>query len=242
MNSAQLARALFTPVVGSHFVSIAATASSRVAFQRASARVHWTPALPSRNFAGAREVVSSAIMSTAEPERKRSRSSSPAAAATAQSEGQEAVKKARIDAEPPSQSSSSAKGKQVDANGTKIAGKSQESKPIKPGKVTDRPLSGIFAVNKPSGRTSMSLLEDLKPLFASSSLFKDADGKASDLAKRIPGGWRGRSARKKLAKGDAHAVESFNFPPKLGQGGTLDPLADGVLGEWQSHTIFWRIY
>lgn len=78
-----------------------------------------------------------------------------------------------------------------------------------------RPLSGIFAINKPSGPTSMSLLDDLKPLFATSPLFAEADGRRPKDAsrKKFKGKWRG---------GVAGA-------PKLGQGGTLDPLADGVL-------------
>ncbi|KAJ9479502.1 tRNA pseudouridine synthase 4 [Pseudozyma hubeiensis] len=84
-----------------------------------------------------------------------------------------------------------------------------------------RPLSGVFGINKPSGPTSMSLLDDLKPLFASSPLFADADGNRSKDNNRKRGKFGGKG-RGKWAGGVAGA-------PKLGQGGTLDPLAHGVL-------------
>ncbi|PWZ03773.1 pseudouridine synthase [Testicularia cyperi] len=87
--------------------------------------------------------------------------------------------------------------------------------------VSARPLSGLFGINKPSGPTSMSLLDDLKPLFANSSLFADADGRRSKDQSRKRGRF-GKGKGGKWAGGVAGA-------PKLGQGGTLDPLADGVL-------------
>ncbi|SPC65879.1 related to tRNA pseudouridine synthase B [Ustilago sp. UG-2017b] len=83
-----------------------------------------------------------------------------------------------------------------------------------------RPLSGIFAINKPSGPTSMSLLDDLKPLFATSPLFADADGKRPKDNSRKRG---------KFGKGKGKWAGGIAGAPKLGQGGTLDPLADGVL-------------
>jgi hypothetical protein len=93
-----------------------------------------------------------------------------------------------------------------------------------------RPLSGMFGVNKPSGPTSMALLEDLKELLAHSSLFRNADGSvpASSGGKGWRGGKRGRGKGRKAPGAPA--------PPKIGQGGTLDPLADGVLGEWRLQT------
>ncbi len=84
-----------------------------------------------------------------------------------------------------------------------------------------RPLSGIFGINKPSGPTSMSLLDELKPLFASSPLFADADGKRADDNRK-----RGRFGR---GKGRGKWAGGVAGAPKIGQGGTLDPLADGVL-------------
>ncbi|SNX87233.1 related to tRNA pseudouridine synthase B [Melanopsichium pennsylvanicum] len=88
--------------------------------------------------------------------------------------------------------------------------------------ISTRPLSGIFGINKPSGPTSMSLLDELKPLFATSPLFADADGKRSQDHSRKRGKFTKRGKDNKFAGGVAGA-------PKLGQGGTLDPLADGVL-------------
>ena len=83
-----------------------------------------------------------------------------------------------------------------------------------------RPLSGIFGINKPSGPTSMSLLDALKPLFATSPLFADADGKRPQDQSRKRG---------KFGKGKGKWAGGVAGAPKLGQGGTLDPLADGVL-------------
>jgi len=71
------------------------------------------------------------------------------------------------------------------------------------------PLSGLFAVSKPSGPTSMSVLEDIKQLVGNSRLFVDA----RKLENRI-----GKNSRKRRKD-----------TVKIGQGGTLDPLADGVL-------------
>lgn len=72
------------------------------------------------------------------------------------------------------------------------------------------PLSGLFAVCKPSGPASMSVLEDIKKLICSSPLFVEAE---------------------KLEKGkSAGRRRRTRNVIKIGQGGTLDPLADGVLG------------
>jgi len=71
------------------------------------------------------------------------------------------------------------------------------------------PLSGMFAVAKPSGPTSMSVVNDLKTLIVNSRLFVDQ----AKLGQKSPGK-RGKRARDAV---------------KIGQGGTLDPLADGVL-------------
>ncbi len=104
--------------------------------------------------------------------------------------------------------------------------------PINAHLLARRPLSGVFAINKPSGRTSMSLLEDLKPLFASSALFHDP---SSSGASGGGGGGGGGGGAKKLTKAQKRSRSNRNKfgaePPKIGQGGTLDPLADGVLGE-----------
>ncbi|KAH8989172.1 pseudouridine synthase [Lactarius hatsudake] len=69
------------------------------------------------------------------------------------------------------------------------------------------PLSGLFAVVKPSGPTSMHVVNQLKKLVNNSRLFVHKE----KLEK---------TAGKKRARRDN---------VKIGQGGTLDPLADGVL-------------
>ncbi|KIL69817.1 hypothetical protein M378DRAFT_157055 [Amanita muscaria Koide BX008] len=71
--------------------------------------------------------------------------------------------------------------------------------------VSSLPVSGLFGVCKPSGPTSMALINDLKKLVAKSRLFVPEDKLGKD---------------QKRGKRDA---------VKIGQGGTLDPLADGVL-------------
>jgi tRNA pseudouridine55 synthase len=77
------------------------------------------------------------------------------------------------------------------------------------------PLSGLFAVSKPSGPTSMSVLEDIKQLVAKSRLFVEPE----KLENRQQG--RGKTFNRGKRRKDTI---------KIGQGGTLDPLADGVLG------------
>ncbi|GAA5849903.1 hypothetical protein JCM9279_002458 [Rhodotorula babjevae] len=80
------------------------------------------------------------------------------------------------------------------------------------------PLSALFALNKPTGIPSMTLLNRLQPLFSASALFRDPNKPNQDnSAKRgARGGRRGGRGRR-------------DDKVKMGQGGTLDPLADGVL-------------
>ncbi|EGG03842.1 uncharacterized protein MELLADRAFT_37829 [Melampsora larici-populina 98AG31] len=75
----------------------------------------------------------------------------------------------------------------------------------------ETPLAGLFAINKPSGMVSMSLLNSLQSLFCRSPLF-NADYEAYTNKSKNK---RGKGRRKPLVK--------------MGQGGTLDPLASGVL-------------
>lgn len=80
-------------------------------------------------------------------------------------------------------------------------------------KIIDKgPVSGLFAVSKPSGPTSMAVVNDIKSLVTRSPLFV----KEEELEKAT-------SSKKKRGKFAKSVV-------KIGQGGTLDPLADGVLG------------
>ncbi|KAJ7940554.1 pseudouridylate synthase 4 [Mycena leptocephala] len=69
------------------------------------------------------------------------------------------------------------------------------------------PLSAFFGVVKPSGPSSMAVINDVKQLIVRSKLFVHAD-KIEKSKKKT-----------NLRKSDI----------KIGQGGTLDPLADGVL-------------
>lgn len=85
--------------------------------------------------------------------------------------------------------------------------------------LADRPLSGLLGIDKPSGPTSMDLLDRLKPLLASSSLFYAKDEKRASQDRRRLKPWE-KALQKKCGG---------RLPPKLGQGGTLDPLAEGVL-------------
>ncbi|KAH7913735.1 pseudouridine synthase [Hygrophoropsis aurantiaca] len=75
------------------------------------------------------------------------------------------------------------------------------------------PLSGLFAVAKPSGPTSMSVINDIKHLVGNSRLFVDGE-KLEERKSKGKAFKRGKRARDTV---------------KIGQGGTLDPLADGVL-------------
>ncbi|PWN48008.1 pseudouridine synthase [Violaceomyces palustris] len=88
--------------------------------------------------------------------------------------------------------------------------------------IHSRPLSGVFGLNKPSGPTSMSLLDRLKPLLASSKLFQDPN---SELGSEKS--WREKKSRRR--GGGGGRFQKHQGAPKIGQGGTLDPLADGVL-------------
>ncbi|KAG6898352.1 hypothetical protein C0992_009027 [Termitomyces sp. T32_za158] len=72
------------------------------------------------------------------------------------------------------------------------------------------PVSGLFGLAKPSGPTSMSVINDVKLLISQSRLFVEA----SKLEKS-----KGQKPTRKHTRGSI----------KIGQGGTLDPLADGVL-------------
>ncbi|BGP18918.1 hypothetical protein JCM10213_005496 [Rhodosporidiobolus nylandii] len=81
-------------------------------------------------------------------------------------------------------------------------------------KASKQPLSALFAINKPTGIPSMTLLNKLQPLFQSSALFKDPS--------KDDGSGKGKGKGGRRRKWNADKV-------KMGQGGTLDPLADGVL-------------
>ncbi|KAF8710933.1 pseudouridylate synthase 4, partial [Rhizoctonia solani] len=85
------------------------------------------------------------------------------------------------------------------------------------------PLNGLFAIVKPSGPTSMSILDRLKPLLARSRLLVDQEEYQKALAEK-------EKQKKRRGKFKSGRMSKPSDRPKLGQGGTLDPLADGVLG------------
>lgn len=74
----------------------------------------------------------------------------------------------------------------------------------------------------------MTILNQLQPLFSSSILFKDPNAVPNDGNNAGGNGGRGKGKGKWNKKGGRGRNEERI---KLGQGGTLDPLADGVLGE-----------
>ncbi|GAA5928984.1 hypothetical protein JCM3775_006702 [Rhodotorula graminis] len=85
-------------------------------------------------------------------------------------------------------------------------------------KAAKTPLNALFALNKPTGIPSMTLLNRLQPLFSASALFLDPNKPHQDDSGKRGGrgGRRGGRGRR-------------DDKVKMGQGGTLDPLADGVL-------------
>lgn len=91
------------------------------------------------------------------------------------------------------------------------------------------PVSALFGVVKPSGPTSMAVINEVKRLVSASRLFVD-DKSARANAKTLytPSG---KGLGKDQGKRKRSNKTGRGFEAKIGQGGTLDPLADGVLGE-----------
>ncbi|ORY86301.1 pseudouridine synthase [Protomyces lactucae-debilis] len=75
-------------------------------------------------------------------------------------------------------------------------------------------MSGLFAVNKPTGISSAGLLHDIQHVLSRSPLF------AADLDAQAQRSAAGNKGRKR---------PRFSHKIKMGHGGTLDPLASGVL-------------
>ncbi|KAK8861487.1 tRNA pseudouridine(55) synthase [Kwoniella newhampshirensis] len=73
------------------------------------------------------------------------------------------------------------------------------------------PLNGLFPIAKPSGPSSMKCIDSITPLLLDSRLFDDPVKRSQPQS---------RNKRKK---------NLTHMGLKIGQGGTLDPLADGVL-------------
>ena len=90
------------------------------------------------------------------------------------------------------------------------------------GRLKPRSMNGIFAVNKPSGVSSSQFLGELQAIFTKSEVFQkdlnEARSKTTmDLSKDKK--WSKERIKKKVK----------NLKVKIGHGGTLDPLASGVL-------------
>ena len=91
------------------------------------------------------------------------------------------------------------------------------------------PISSLFGMYKPSGPTSMAVINDLKRLVSASRLFIQEDI-ASENAEKL---YRSKQegVENKEDKGRRRKKRGGRvLEAKMGQGGTLDPLADGVLG------------
>ncbi|KAF2200359.1 pseudouridine synthase [Delitschia confertaspora ATCC 74209] len=87
------------------------------------------------------------------------------------------------------------------------------SPPHPPSKGSRKIVEGIFAINKPTDISSAGVLRTLQDHFDPSSLFTP---------------WLTRE-RQRLLDADARPRNIRNLKVKLGHGGTLDPLATGVL-------------
>ncbi|ODO04687.1 tRNA pseudouridine(55) synthase [Cryptococcus amylolentus CBS 6273] len=74
------------------------------------------------------------------------------------------------------------------------------------------PLNGLFPIAKPTGLSSMKAIDKITPLLLESKLFDDPEKKHQAQQNK-------NKRKKNLTQ---HGL-------KIGQGGTLDPLADGVL-------------
>lgn len=83
-------------------------------------------------------------------------------------------------------------------------------------------MNGIFAIEKPSGITSSKFIGDIQAIFTKSEIFKNDLNEAKNKAAQALGTdkkWTKERINKKV-KG---------MKVKIGHGGTLDPLASGVL-------------
>lgn len=89
-------------------------------------------------------------------------------------------------------------------------------------KYTPRSMNGVFAIEKPSGITSSKFIGDIQALFTQSEIFKNDLNEAKTKAAQALG------TDKKWSKERINKrVKSLKV--KIGHGGTLDPMASGVL-------------
>ena len=93
------------------------------------------------------------------------------------------------------------------------------------------PVSALFGIIKPSGPSSMAVINDIKRLVSSSRLFMDEETAKENAEKLASGSAKSEQQRGKWSRGRGKRRAGRATEAKMGQGGTLDPLADGVLGE-----------
>lgn len=82
-----------------------------------------------------------------------------------------------------------------------------------------KPVEGLLAVNKPRGPSSATVVRRVQDVFKKSALF--ADTLAAETARRN----RESTSQKRRRSGD----KARHIDVKIGHGGTLDPMASGVL-------------
>ena len=83
-------------------------------------------------------------------------------------------------------------------------------------------MNGVFAINKPSGVSSAQFLDRLQKVLTDSDVFaKDLEDAREAMRKNL-------SSDKKWSQ-TRIASKMRNLKIKMGHGGTLDPLASGVL-------------
>lgn len=125
------------------------------------------------------------------------------------------ARKMATSSESTKQALDSVKGKEKNAltmDEKNVPKKSSLKRSLEKDQLPSFPVSGIFGIVKPSGPTSMQILDKLKPMLGKSKVFQtvqDTEGNKYQKSRRNRRG--------------------ANTIPKIGQGGTLDPLADGVL-------------
>lgn len=83
-------------------------------------------------------------------------------------------------------------------------------------------MDGVFAVYKPSGVSSSKLVGDIQEIFTKSQVFHNDLQKAKDKM-RFDLGTNKNMSKKRIE------TKVRNLKVKIGHGGTLDPLASGVL-------------
>ncbi|KAK6462945.1 pseudouridine synthase [Scheffersomyces coipomensis] len=83
-------------------------------------------------------------------------------------------------------------------------------------------MNGVFAIYKPSGKSSTQFISDVQDIFTKSKVFEDDLSKAKNKM-RFDLGTNKRMSKERIDK------KARNLKVKIGHGGTLDPMASGIL-------------